>query len=407
MNYTPGERNKKKEYIILVVLGTLIALGPFSIDSYLPGFENIAEDFNITVSRVGLTLTSYFIGISLGQMAYGPIMDKFGRKRPLQIGLLVYILAAAACYFSGNLTSLIIARFFLALGASAGMVASKAIVRDIFPVEEVAGAISILMLIMGGAPIIAPTIGGFIIQSYGWPAVFMFMGAFALLMFISVSSFLPESITPDNKVQLSPKSVLQNYYEILTHSKFLNFAFAGSFAIGAMFAYISSAPKLFMNIFDLNQSEFGILFGVNAGGLILGSQINRIVLKKFSTLNITLFNSVILVILSVFFLIDGILGPDFYTSLVIIFLILFLLGFQNPNTTALSLEPFSKRAGRASALIGSLKMVLGALASFVVSLFHSNSIVPLGIILITALAISSLLLFQFYFNQKKQIGIKS
>ena len=402
MNYTPGERNKKKEYIILLVLGTLIALGPFSIDSYLPGFENIAQDFNITVAKVGLTLTSYFIGISLGQMAYGPIMDKFGRKRPLQIGLVIYILAALACYYSPNLTFLIISRFFLALGASAGMVASKAIVRDIFPVEEVAGAISILMLIMGGAPIIAPTIGGFIIQSYGWPIVFLFMGGFAVLMLISVSNFLPESITPDSKVQLTPKSVLKNYYGILIHPKFMNFAFAGSFAIGAMFSYISSAPKLFMNIFDLSQSEFGILFGINAGGLILGSQINRFVLKKFNILKITIINSVILVVLSLLFLIAGTFDPNFYVIVILIFLILFLLGFQNPNTTALSLTPFTKRAGRASALIGSMKMILGALASFVVSLFHSNSIVPLGVILLVSLGISSLLLFQ-YSAKNKQI----
>ena len=405
MNYTPGERNKKKEYIILLVLGTLIALGPFSIDSYLPGFENIAEDFNITVARVGLTLTSYFIGISLGQMAYGPIMDKFGRKRPLQIGLIIYILAAVACYFSSNLTFLIIARFFLALGASAGMVASKAIVRDIFPVEEVASAISILMLIMGGAPIIAPTIGGFIIQSYGWPIVFLFMGSFALLMLISVSSFLPESITPDAKVQLTPKSVLKNYYGILVHPKFMNFALAGSFAIGAMFAYISSAPKLFMNIFDLSQSEFGILFGINAGGLILGSQINRFVLKKFNILHITIVNSLILVILSLLFLITGMFQPNFYVMVVLIFIILFLLGFQNPNTTALSLTPFTKRAGRASALIGSMKMILGALASFAVSLFHSESIVPLGMILLVSLSISSLLLIQYAVNNKKHKDI--
>ena len=231
------------------------------------------------------------------------------------------------------------------------------------------------------------------------------MGSFALLMLISVSSFLPESITPDAKVQLTPKSVLKNYYGILVHPKFMNFALAGSFAIGAMFAYISSAPKLFMNIFDLSQSEFGILFGINAGGLILGSQINRFVLKKFNILHITIVNSLILVILSLLFLITGMFQPNFYVMVVLIFIILFLLGFQNPNTTALSLTPFTKRAGRASALIGSMKMILGALASFAVSLFHSESIVPLGMILLVSLSISSLLLIQYAVNNKKHKDI--
>lgn len=395
-------RDKKKELLILVVLGTLIALGPFSIDSYLPGFKQIALDFNIPVGKVGITLTSYFIGISLGQLVYGPIMDKFGRKRPLQIGLVIYTLAATACFFSNSLILLVIARFFLAIGASAGMVASKAIVRDIFPPEEVAGAISVLMLIMGGAPIIAPTIGGFVIQHYGWESIFLFMGTFAILMLISVSSFLPESIAPNNLVRLQPKDVLAKYIGIFKDSRFLNFALSGSFAIGGMFAYISSAPKLFMNIFELSQSEFGILFGINAGGLILGSQINRLVLKKFTTLQITIFNSISLLILAGLFLVNVLVAPTFYTTVGLLFVILFLLGFQNPNTTALSLQPFTKRAGRASALIGGLKMIMGALTSYIISQFNTDSLLPLAIILMVTFGISFLLLLK-YFNKKKVI----
>lgn len=398
-------RNKKQEYIILFVLGTLIALGPFSIDAYLPGFEGIANDFNTSISQIGLTLTSYFIGISLGQLAYGPIMDKFGRKKPLLIGLVIYLLSALSCMYSPNLEWLIVSRFFLAVGAAGGMVAAKAIVRDIFPVNEVAGAISVLMLIMGGAPIIAPTVGSFIIDSFGWKMIFLFLALFSGLMIISVTKFLPESIVPDKMVDLKPKQVAIKYFGILTHPKFSNFAFSGSFAIGAMFAYISDAPKLFMGNYDLSQKEFGILFGLNAGGLILGSQINRLFLRKYSTLQITLFNSVILVILSSLFLINSIFEFGFIVTVVLLFLILFLLGFQNPNTTALSLEPFEKKAGRASALIGSLKMILGALTSFIISLFHTSSFVPLAVILLTCLLISSLLLFQFSRKERNSLSL--
>ena len=395
-----SERNKKQEYIILLVLGTMIALGPFSIDAYLPGFENIAKDFNTSISKIGLTLTSYFIGISLGQLAYGPIMDKFGRKKPLLIGLGIYFISALSCMYSPNLEWLIVSRFFLAVGAAGGMVAAKAIVRDVFPINEVAGAISILMLIMGGAPIIAPTVGSFIIESFGWQMIFLFLAIFCALMIISVTKLLPESIIPDKQVDLKPKQVAIKFYGILTHSKFSSFAFAGSFTIGAMFAYISDAPKLFMENYDLSQKEFGILFGINAGGLILGSQINRLFLKKYTTFQITLFNSVILVILSVLFLINSIYDFGFIATVVILFLILFLLGFQNPNTTALSLEPFEKKAGRASALIGSLKMILGALTSFIISLFHTSSSIPLAVILLSCLFISFLLLFQFSKREK-------
>ncbi|WP_373058657.1 multidrug effflux MFS transporter [Zunongwangia sp. H14] len=398
-------RNKKREAIILFVLGTLIALGPFSIDAYLPGFQKIAEDFNISIAQVGLTLTSYFIGISLGQLAYGPIMDKFGRKKPLLTGLLIYFLAALCCYYSPNLTWLIGSRFFLAVGASAGMVAAKAVVRDIFPVNEVAGAISILMLIMGGAPIVAPTVGSFIIEGLGWKSIFLFLASFSLLMLFSVSRFLPESVVPDNNVQLRPGIVLKKYLGILTHEKFWSFSMAGSFTIGAMFAYISDAPRLFMENFDLSQKQFGILFGVNAAGLILGSQVNRLFLKRFTTFQITFFNSIILVILAFVFLINGIAGANFYLTVALLFSILFLLGFQNPNTTALSLEPFATKAGRASALIGSLKMVLGAMASFVVSLFHTAGLVPLGVILLCCLGSSSLLLLRFSGKEKRRLAL--
>lgn len=403
MNHISGERNKKQEYIILLVLGTLIALGPFSIDAYLPGFSSIAQEFNTSISQIGLTLTSYFIGISIGQLAYGPIMDKYGRKRPLLIGLGIYLLSAISCMYSPNLEWLIISRFFLAIGAAAGMVAAKAVVRDIFPVNEVAGAISVLMLIMGGAPIIAPTVGSFIIDAFGWEMIFLFLAVFCLFMIISVTRFLPESIIPDKKVDLKPKQVAINYFGILTHSKFWSFAFSGSFAIGAMFAYISDAPKLFMGNFDLSQKEFGLLFGLNAGGLILGSQINRLFLRKFSALQITLFNSVVLVILSSLFLFNSIMEFGFIPTAVLIFFMLFLLGFQNPNTTALSLEPFEKKAGRASALIGSLKMILGAFTSFLISLFHTSSSVPLAVILLTCLFISFALLFRFTRKERKSL----
>ena len=405
MHLKSGERNKKQEYIILLVLGTLIALGPFSIDAYLPGFESIAEDFDTSISKIGLTLTSYFIGISIGQLAYGPIMDKFGRKKPLLIGLVIYLLSALSCMYSPNLEWLVVSRFFLAVGAAAGMVAAKAIVRDIFPVHEVAGAISVLMLIMGGAPIIAPTVGSFIIDSFGWEMIFLFLAIFCLLMIISVTKFLPESIVPDKLVDLKPKQVAIKYYGILTHPKFWSFAMAGSFTIGAMFAYISDAPKLFMGNFDLSQKEFGILFGLNAGGLILGSQINRLFLRKFTTLQITLFNSVILVILASLFLVNSLLELGFIPTVILLFLMLFLLGFQNPNTTALSLEPFEKKAGRASALIGSLKMVLGALTSFIVSLFHTSSSVPLAVILLSCLFISFILLFRFSKKEKRSLSL--
>ncbi|MGO3262760.1 MAG: multidrug effflux MFS transporter [Mesonia sp.] len=396
-------RDNKREKVVLLVLGTLIALGPFSIDMYLPSFESIAIEFVISKKEVGLSLTSYFIGIALGQLIYGPIMDKYGRKIPLLIGLVIYFLAALSCAYSPSLTWLVASRFFLALGASGGMVAAKAVVRDIFPPEEVARAISFLMLIMGGAPIIAPTVGGIVITYFSWHAIFIILSVLSFLMFLSVFRFLPESIDPDASVELKLGKVLKKYYGILTDKVFLSFSMAGSFTIGALFAYISNAPILFMDNFNLSETEFGWLFGLNAGGLIVGSQLNRVVLKKNSTFKVSKIISILLVILSVFLIGNSLWYSNFYLTITNLFLILFLLGFQNPNTTALSLYPFTKKAGRASALIGSLKMGMGAIASFIISSFDTSSMLPMAVVIFVCLLSSCFFIFRFQIKEKEML----
>jgi len=396
-------RDPKRERVILYVLGTLIALGPFSIDMYLPSFDSIATEFAISKKDVGLSLTSYFLGIALGQLIYGPLMDKYGRKKPLLIGLVIYFVAAISCAYSPSLTWLVASRFFLAVGASGGMVAAKAVVRDIFPPEEVARAMSFLMLIMGGAPIIAPTVGGIVITFFSWHVIFIILSVFSLLMFLSVFRFLPESIEPDASVQLKLGKVLKKYYGILTDKVFLTFSMAGSFTLGALFAYISNAPILFMDNFNLSETEFGWLFGLNAGGLIVGSQINRLFLKKNSTFKVTKVISVLLVVLSVFLILNSVLGTDFYLTITNLFFILFLLGFQNPNTTALSLYPFTNRAGRASALIGSLKMGMGAVASFIISSFDTQSMLPMAGVIFVCLLSSCFFIFRFQIKEKEAL----
>ena len=405
MQHTDPSRNTRQQNIILLVLGTMIAIGPLSIDMYLPSFENIATDFQTTKAQVGVSLTSYFIGIAFGQLAYGPIMDKFGRKVPLLVGLVIYILSSLSCFYSPDIMWLIISRFFLAIGASAGMVAAKAVVRDIFPPEEVARAISFLMLIMGSAPIIAPTLGSFVIVHFSWQMIFMFLAFFAGLMFVSVLFFLPESITPDKTVELKIKQVVFKYKGIMQDKIFLSFSLAGSLTIGAMFAYISNAPILFMDRFHFTETQFGWMFGLNASGLIIGSQLNRLVLKRFSTFNLTLKISYLLLVLGVILFLNALFFSSFYITVISLFLILFLLGFQNPNTTALSLYPFTKRAGRASALVGCLKMCLGAVTSFIISLYTGISLVPMALTILVCLILSNLLLIRFKRKEKAALAL--
>ena len=380
--------------VIYYVLGTLIALGPFSIDMYLQAFENIAVDFKTTKHAVELSLTSYFIGISLGQLAYGPIMDKFGRRTPQLIGLLIYIIAAFACYFATSLTWLIVARFFLAIGASAGMVASKAIVRDIFKNNmDVARAMSFLMLIMGAAPILAPYAGQLVVNYFNWEYIFLFLAGFSILMFFNVLFLLPESGTPNPKVSLKPLSIVEKYFGIFTNREFFTFSVAGGFTIGAMFAYISDAAVLFQDVYSIEN--FGLLVGLNALGLIAGSQINRYVIKKIGVFQLTLNISLILIAIAVLFLINVITFNNFYISFILLFIMMTCLGFQNPNCTSLSLNPFGKKAGRASALVGSIKMIFGAIVSSLISAIGLKSALPLAIISLVLYSCSALMLFLY------------
>ena len=395
----------KSRNIIVLILGTLIAIGPFSIDMYLPGFASVAEDFKVDISRVGLTLTSYFIGISLGQLAYGPLMDKFGRRKPLIFGLLLYIVSALMCALSWNLELLIVARFFLALGGCAGMVASKAMVRDLFEKEQVADVLSTLMLIMGVAPIIAPTVGGIVVGSLGWESVFFILAAFATLMLFNVVFILPESHKPNRATSLRPRAVLREYISVFKNRDFFVFSITRGLAMGALLSYVSSAPFIFIENFGLDEQQFGWVFGGNAFGLILGSQINRLFLKRYDMFRITMVITISLAILTIIGLVSTMVKVEFWVVYPILFCMLFLIGFQNPNATALALQPFTLQAGSASALVGSMGMIFGSIASILVTTFVTHSIVPLFII-VAGCSILSLVLVLAYKKKQATWGLQ-
>ncbi|MEH6406434.1 MAG: multidrug effflux MFS transporter [Leeuwenhoekiella sp.] len=396
----------KSKNVIVLVLGTLIAIGPFSIDMYLPGFASVAEEFDVDISRVGLTLTSYFVGIALGQLAYGPLMDRFGRRKPLIVGLSLYIIAALIAAFSWNLNVLIITRFFMALGAASGMVASKAMVRDLFDKKQVADVLSSLMLIMGVAPIIAPTVGGIVIGFFNWEAVFYILAAFASIMLFNVTFILPESVKPNRATSLHPKAVVLEYISILKNKEFFIFSMARGFTIGALLAYVSSAPFLFIEYFGMSEQHFGWIFGGNAFGLILGSQLNRLVLRHFSLLKITFTTTILLTIVTIVGLISNLVSVEFWVVYPVLFLMLFLIGFQNPNMTTLALHPFTIQAGSASALVGSLSMIFGSVSSVLVSRFVTTSIVPLFYI-VFGCSIFSFILVLIYKRKPTRLSYES
>ncbi|WP_417590111.1 multidrug effflux MFS transporter [Owenweeksia hongkongensis] len=387
---------KRQQNIIILILGAIAALGPFSIDMYLPGFSAIAKDLNTDVASVGLTLTSYFIGISVGQLIYGPLVDRYGRKKPLLIGLSIYLVAALGCAFSPSIDWLIALRLILALGGCVGMVASRAIVRDIFPVNETARVFSTLLLVMGIAPIIAPTIGGYVTSAFGWKYIFIILSAISAVLILLVYRGLAETKEFDPTVSLKPGKVAKGYFEVFKNREFLTFSMAGSVTMAGMLTYITGSPFVLMEIYGFSETEFGWIFGLNAFGFIAGSQVNRAWLRKRSTESISNITAVILFLVGcvlTFTHFSNILNAPFLLTL--LFLFLFFLGFLNPNTTALALEPFTKNAGVASALIGSLRMFSGAVASALISFFFDGTELPMIAIMMSC-ALIVLILTQYY-----------
>ena len=387
--------NRQQRNIILV-LGILTAIGSFSIDTYLPSFPDMAASLHTTVARVGLSLTSFFIGISAGQLIYGPLLDRYGRKIPLLTGLVIYILSSVMCGLSPNINFLIVVRLIQALGACACIVASRAVVRDLFPPKETAKIFSMLMLVMGVAPIVAPSIGGFISTHFGWRVIFFMLAGIGLLMFRMVYTILPESWQPDHRVSLKLNHVLEGYLNVFADRKFLTFTLTGGLVYAGLFAYISGAPFVFMKIFGLSESQFGLVFSMNAAGLIGGSQLNRLVLKRWGSYRISyvLINIMMIVAL---LLVTGTWFNwlNLYTTLTLIFSFMFLIGFINPNIMAIALEPFSENAGRASALLGSMQMVFGALSSALVSTMFDGTSRPMVLVMMGC-ATFGLMLVMYY-----------
>ena len=384
----------KKRYLSLIlILGSLTALGPFSIDMYLPAFKSIAKYLHTTTDQVALSLSSFFIGISAGQLLYGPLLDRFGRKNPLYFGLGLYIVASIGCYFSTSLEMLIVLRFFQAVGSCAATVASMAMVRDLFPVEDNAKVFALLILVLGASPMLAPTIGSYVAAAFSWEVIFLILTIISVLILLAVIFFLPESYQPDPGYSLKPKPIIGNFLQVMKNPQFFTYSLSGAFAFAGLFAYVSSSPIVFIEVFKVSEKGFGWIFALLSIGFIGSSQVNSMLMKKFKSeqmVNVSLFS---MVIISVIFLIGSLNGWfGIGGTIVMIFGVLSCVGICYPNTAALSLAPFTKNAGAASALLGAFQMAIGSLASVGITLIKSHSPLPMAGVMAASATVALLIL---------------
>lgn len=395
-----GKMSKGKYITLILILGSLTALVPFSIDMYLPGFTTIAKDLDTSASKVSLSLTGFFIGISAGQLLYGPLLDRFGRKKPLYMGLLVHILASIGCSFARNIDALILLRMVQAIGSCAAMVAAMSMVRDLFPVKESAKVYSLLILVLGASPMIAPTAGGYITAVFGWGYVFYVLAAIGAAVLIASVFGLPDSYKPDTGMSLKPAPILRNFYEVLTRPQFYTYALTGSIAFAGLFAYVAGSPMVFMDVFGLSGKVYGWIFAGLSIGFIGMSQCNTLLLQRFSSEQIISVALTCYAITGVLLFAAAMLQVlSMPLMIVFLFIMLGCVGIINPNASAMALGPFDKNAGSASALMGAAQMGLGALASVGIGLFDKPSVLPMTSIIM----LSSLLAIAVFYLGKRRI----
>ncbi|WP_044171725.1 multidrug effflux MFS transporter [Flectobacillus major] len=392
--------SKKTYYSLILILGSLTALAPFSIDMYLPGFPVIAKDLHTTAAKVSLTLSGFFIGISAGQLLYGPLLDHFGRKKPLYFGLSLYILASLGCVWANNIDTLIVLRIVQAIGGCSATVASVAMVRDLFPVKDSPKVFSLLMLVLGVSPMIAPTLGGYVTATFGWHSVFVILTMIGAVLLLATILWLPNSFKPDANHSLKPAPIIKDFVSVITEPQFYTYALTGAIAFSGLFAYVAGSPLIFMSVFQVSEKVYGWIFAFLSVGFIGSSQLNNILLKRFKSEQIVQIALVGLIVIGTIFLIAS-YSNWLNLGITILFLFLFLacIGFANPNMAALSLAPFTKNAGSASALMGALQMGMGSLISVIISLFDVPSTLPM----VAAMAGAALLANLVYLVGKRTI----
>jgi MFS transporter, DHA1 family, multidrug resistance protein len=369
---------KQHQLVIILILGALSTISPFSIDMYLPGFPAIANDLHTTIDIVQLSLTAYLVGIAVGQLLYGPLLDRYGRKIPLYAGLLVYIVASLVCAITTSVNSLIVMRFLQAIGGCAGMVAAQALVRDIFPLNKTAQAFSSLTLVIAVSPMIAPTVGGYVTMAFGWQSIFLILALLTALIFLAVHFLLPRGKKADPTLSLRPSSVIDNYFIVLKQPQFLVYAITGGIATSAPFAYIAGSSDVFINLYHVSEQQYGWIFAFIAFAMIGTTQLNHLLLKKFKSEEIIIVTLLYQTVIGLFLIMGTWLGwYNLYALVFLMFIFLTGQGLINPNATALSLAPFRRHTGSAAALNGCFRMTAGGIVSALVSILHNNTAIPM------------------------------
>jgi DHA1 family bicyclomycin/chloramphenicol resistance-like MFS transporter len=369
-----------------VLLGFLTAIGPVSTDMYLPAFPAIEASFGTVEGSAQITLASWFVGLAFGQITQGTLSDRFGRRAPLMVGLGLYTVACG-CALAPTIEVLTVMRTIAAFGGSASMVIPRAVVRDLADGHAAAKLMSQLMLVMGAAPILAPTLGGAVLTIASWRVIFWFATVYGVISIALVRAFLPETLEPPGRVRLSLGGMAMRYAGVAMERGFIVNASVNSFAMFGMFAYIGGSPPVYIEWFGLGPAAYGVAFGLAAGSFILASQINPRILHRFGAqrvLRIGVRGYLAAAAVLAGFAFAGHFG--FFSVFLPVVAALFCMGFVMPNATVGALSRHSAHAGSASALMGTLQFILAAISGTAVGWLTDGSPRPLAALMLLGAA---------------------
>ena len=368
-----------RHVLMMIVLGTLMMFGPISIDMYLPSMPTIAREFAVSEGSVQLTLSALVFGLAAGQLVYGPLSDRFGRRAPLVFGVLLYGVASLGCAIAANVEAMVVLRLLQGIGGAAGGVLARAIVRDLYDRDQGARILSILYMVMAAAPMIAPHIGSQIMRLFEWRMIFWALAAFAVLAFALSYFALRETHPPEKRVKHSPIDILISYGGLIRDTRFLGYAIVGGFTFAGMFTFFSAGPFVFEQVYGITPQGFAGLFSINVVGVIAGSFVNSRLIQRLGVDRMLLLSTIWTTLMGA---VMAAMALAQFESFVPIFvpLVLFTatVAMTIANTNAGAMEDYPHLAGTAAALLGTMMYAIGAGVGVIVGQLYDGTPLPMA-----------------------------
>lgn len=383
------------------ILGLLASFGPFTIDMYLPAFPIMAEDFETTISNVQLSLTACLFGLAVGQLFVGPLSDIYGRRKPLLIGLITYAVSSIFCIVSNSIWVFIIFRFLQGASGAAGIVIARAIVRDLYSGSQLTKFFALLMLVSGVAPIFAPIFGGQLLKFTTWNGVFIVLTALGCVMFLLVMFGLRETLPAERRATEGIAATFLSYRNLYKDRVFIGYAFAQGFVYASMFSYISGSPFVLQNIYGLSPQQFSLFFAINGIGLIIATQTTGRLAGKIHERKMLMFGLGLASINSLFLFSMILLKAHLAFILIPLFFVISSVGIIGTTCFSLAMQNQGRSAGRASALLGVLSFIFGAIVAPIVGISELNTDFSMGLSIFIC-NLSAIFCYYFIAYQKEK-----